>query len=291
MQNDEARRLNRHNIAAVGIVALVSLGSIAVINGMSEQAQRHAAERAAQATAQMAQVILAELDAMIDIPAGPFQMGCGADNISCQSDETPLRTVTLDAFQIDKYEVTNGQYRKCVSAGKCAPPRSNGSNTRDRYYGDAQYAAYPVIYIDWEQARAYCAWAGKRLPTAAEWEKAARGTDARIYPWGNQAPDCRRANFEDCDGDTAQVGSRQKGASPYGVMDMAGNAWEWVADWYGASYHASSPAENPGGPPSGEYHVLRGGSWYYDSWFLRASHRGWNPSGLTYVARGFRCAR
>jgi len=163
-------------------------------------------------------------DGMVQVyvPAGSFQMGSDTGD----SDEKPVHTVTLDAFWIDRTEVTNAMYALCVEAGKCSPPSSSKSYTRDNYYGDAQYNNYPVIYVTWDNANAYCEWAGRRLPTEAEWEKAARGTDGRTYPWGDAAPDSTRLNYNSNVGDTTEAGKYPSGASPYGVWDMAGNVWE-----------------------------------------------------------------
>jgi len=217
---------------------------------------------------------------MVYVPAGAFTMGSDKGN----SDERPVHTVYLDAFYIDKTEVTNAQYRKCVEAGGCDTP------VKTTYYDNADYTQHPVVYVSWNDADAYCRWAGKRLPTEAEWEKAARGTDGRTYPWG-EGIDCDHAQYSKCGGGTMPVGSKPKGASPYGALDMVGNVWEWVADWYDPDYYSQSPERNPPGPDSGEGRVLRGGSLHGNQRFTRCAYRvGGNPRHR-YFYVGFRCAR
>jgi len=222
---------------------------------------------------------------MVYVPEGDFSMGSNS-----YSDEQPIHIVYLDSFWIDQTEVTNRMYTLCVAAGKCAPPDSSSSYSRSSYYGNPDYGDFPVIYVSWNDASAYCAWADRRLPTEAEWEKAARGTDERTYPWGNTI-DCSLANYYSCVGDTTAVGSYESGKSPYGVYDLAGNIWEWVNDWYSDTYYASLPDRNPTGPSSGDYRVLRGGAWFNGDFYVRSADRYWSSPTLSNYYIGFRCSR
>lgn len=224
---------------------------------------------------------------MVYVPAGEFVMGGGL-----LPNEQPPHTVRLDPFWIDTYEVTNASYKQCVDAGACRPPASTGSNEYTTYFGDPSYDNYPVNQIDWADAMQYCTWAGEQLPTEAQWEKAARGTDERIYPWGNTWDPALAHSVLDGYLNTAEVGSKPGGASPYGAMDMAGNVWEWVADWYSEEYYAVSPADNPTGPETGKVRALRGGGYGgYDAGMRTVVRRG----DITPLERqtfiGFRCAK
>lgn len=192
---------------------------------------------------------------MVSISEGEFIMGVEGEKIQQQ------HLVYLDTYWIDQTEVTNGMYARCVEDGVCQEPSQSDSRSRENYYNHSAYAEYPVIYVSWNQAQAYCNWVGARLPTEAEWEKAARGTDGRQYPWGNDAPTYLLLNYDSQIGDTMPVGSFPSGASPYGVLDLSGNVWEWTADWFDGEYYAISPYKNPQGPPDGTLRTTRGGSW------------------------------
>lgn len=232
---------------------------------------------------------------MVFVPAGEFLTGSTNNDSVSDSDEKPQHTISLDAFWIDEHEVTNAQYSQCVSAGSCQPPSSTSSDTRSDYYGNSKFDNYPVIHVSWDDAKNYCGWAGKRQPTEAEWEKAARGPltgsgDARIYPWGSEF-DPSRLNFGSQQRDTMPVGSYPNGASPYGALDMAGNVWEWVADWYDGNYYSTSPRANPTGATSGSYRVLRGGAWDDFRNNLRAAFRYEVTPGSRLFTIGFRCSQ
>ncbi len=241
----------------------------------------------------------------IFIPAGEFIMG-STDTDAKQSmaggvafPEVPAQTVYLDGYWIDKYEVTNARYALCVADGGCKAPWHNLSYTGGiTYYGNPAYDNYPVIYIDWFMADAYCKWAGRRLPTESEWEKAARGTDGRRYPWGNDPITNDKANFCDIncpkahnninydDGypEIAPVGSYPAGASPYGVMDMAGNVWEWTS-----TYPKVYPLDSDN-PELTYERIWRGGPWSNGSWWIRSSIRYRSVPKYWYNNLGFRCA-
>lgn len=269
-----------------------------------------------------------DVDAMVTVPAGTFQMGCDSTITSqypcswnAYHQDEPVRTIWLDAFAIDKHEVTNSEYRRCVEAGACQPPR------RTTWYADATQAYTPVVFVSWWDAQDYCGWEGKRMPTEAEWEKAARGSlDTRVYPWGNQEPDCTRVYHQaiefrcsDAPDRPQRVGLRPTGASPYGALDMAGNVFEWVRDRYDVLYYNFGPLVNPPGPatsrvsksfgdpnqeaPRDEFYApvftVRGGTYSDSMHYMRVSHRHWGHHGdkpfddspwFRNRKVGFRCA-
>lgn len=272
-----------------------------------------------------------DLNAVVHVPAGTFFMGCDQSNpvedlcsYNIYHHPEPVRPIYVDAFEIDKYEVTNQEYAACLKAGACSPPRE----TKD--LNNPARALRPVAYVSWWNAQAFCAWDGKRLPTEAEWEKAGRGPlDTRKWPWGNEAPDCSRVNSAfymtgNCPERTkgiTQVGLFPRGASPYGAHDMAGNIFEWVQDKYDVTYYLYGPLSNPQGPPFSRvtidyealdkppkrdelgipFFTIRGGSWRDNPTYLRISHRHWGHHGddgpntdVPYFRNdkvGFRCAR
>ncbi len=223
---------------------------------------------------------------MILVPAGEFIMGSDPEDekrgIEVGIDELPQRKVYLPAFYIDKYEATNGLYKKFVhEAGNKAP-----FDWKDGFYPEGE-KDFPVAHIDWHDADAYCKWAGKRLPTEAEWEKAARGVDGRIYPWGD-AYDMKKANTKDWDRERVSAGSFPGGASPYGALDMAGNVWEWTADWY-EGYPGSALERSDFGRT---YKVLRGGGWNARGELVRSNERyPYRPEQSYQCFIGVRCVK
>jgi len=228
---------------------------------------------------------------MAAIPAGCFDMG---DHFGeGGTNELPVHNVCISAFEMDVHEVTNAEYAACVAGGGCTEPYYTGSYSRATYYGDPAYDDFPVIYVDWFQAEDYCTWAGKRLPTEAEWEYAARGgLSGKRYPWGDTISGTD-ANYWDSgdpwDNDTSPV--EYYAPNGYGLYDMAGNVWEWVNDWYQSDYYSVSPPNDPPGPVSGSYRVLRGGSWRYNTYFLRVAVRSNYFPVLEHNYVGFRCSR
>ncbi len=254
---------------------------------------------------------------LLYVPAGNFLMGSSDSDSQASSDEKPQHTVYLDAFWIDKTEVTNVQFQKFEDATSYQtdaekrgwsylfnPSSGNWEQTNGADWRHPQgptssvsgLETHPVVNVSWDDAEAYCQWAGRRLPTEAEWEKTARGPstgsgDGRIYPWGNASPDSPLLNFGGNVGGTTEVGSHLSGASPYGALDMAGNVWEWVNDWYDSSYYSSSPSANPHGPTSGDSRVLRGGSWGSGAQYVRVAYRIWYVPDVQNGNFGFRCSR
>ena len=265
---------------------------------------------------------ISETDGMtlVYVPSGDSTMGSDS---SSYANERPAHTVFLEAFWIDQTEVTNAMFGAFVAqtgyqtdaenAGSSYGYDPNTGKTERTQGAEWQHplgpdsglsdlAEHPVVHVSWNDARAYCEWAGRRLPTEAEWEKAARGTDGRTFPWGtdfdgthlnsadvNLGAGRGNSNFDDGFQLTSPVGSYPQGASPYGALDLVGNVWEWVSDWVDEAYYQSSPSANPGGPDSGEYRVLRGGSWHDPEDGNRAAYRGWASPEDTDITLGFRC--
>jgi formylglycine-generating enzyme required for sulfatase activity len=224
-------------------------------------------------------------ESRVPVPAASFLMGSETG----AADEKPVHRISGSAFVMDRNEVTNARFQSCVRAGACPPPSLKGSTMRRRYFDDPAFADYPVIFVSWAQAQAFCTFAGGRLPSEAEWERAAAGSEPRTYPWGESAPDCSKANFAGCVGDTDRVGRRVAGQSPYGAFDMAGNVWEWTADWYDAGYYKESPKQDPTGPANGTLKVMRGGCWVSGASSLRTTCRKAELPSAWAPNVGFRC--
>ena len=291
----------------LGAVLLILLGGLAL--GRYRVAGFGRAAAPAPATLRSTTRI-ADRDGMpqVYVPAGWFWMGSDPVDARASEDELPRRRVFLDAFWIDRTEVTHAMYVEFLNK------RGNGWEGGDTWF-DADdpaarivqesgrwealpaYADHPVVEVTWYGARAYCRWAGRRLPTEAEWEKAARGVEGRIYPWGEgreevvQVP-CGWANLAGCFFDTRPADAYEDHASPYGALNMSGNIAESVADWYRADYYQQAPDRNPPGPSSGEYKVLRGGSWTMSYLEARAASRFYSDPSFACLhhGEGFRCA-
>jgi len=292
--------LNRRCLIAVMTGVLTASGAVYaldvadVVREWTPAGKKLAAERAQSPSH----------DEMVLIPAGPFLMGSDKKvDRNAYLAELPQRKIYLDAYEIDKFEVTTVQFLKFVLA-KDLPPlidwQYDGGNFQETMVN------HPVMHVSWDDADAYCRWAGKRLPTEAEWEKAARGDDGRIYPWGNQMAGLSRSNY----GRTGlsgpvrdrperlllyppiiSVDKYDNAVSPYGIFQMSGNVAEWVADWYDPKYYASAPDRNPKGPENGTQRSFRGGGWIDSTPSVRAAQRNGTDPSTKMNWMGFRCAR
>jgi formylglycine-generating enzyme required for sulfatase activity len=291
------------------LLALALLSSACQLGGGQAQPTAialPAAEEPAESNVEAGSERVAPADGMVQVyvPQGSFQMG-GLDQRAA-SDEKPVHKVDMKGYWIDKVEVTNAMFLLCLQAGACSPPQSTSSESRPSYFNNPEFNNYPVVNVTWDDAKKYCEWAGRRLPSEAEWEYAARGNGINTFPWGDEKPDASRANFNYMLGDTNQVGSYPAGASLFGVLDMAGNVFEWTNDYYDAEYYASGPASNPPGPLSRTAYfnrVVRGGSYADGEAEIRVSKRA-SVLGPNYSAElgseaylgdfssriGFRCA-
>ncbi len=293
--------MRARNAMLAGVLFAVTMGGVGwaldvadVTPEWTPEGKKIAAERAK----------LPAKDEMVRIPAGWFLMGSDKKvDRNAYPPELPQRKVYLDAYDIDKYEVTTVQFLRFVLAMDRSPLvdwKYDGGNFQEAM------ASHPVMHVSWYDAEAYCKWAGKRLPTEAEWEKAARGEDGRIYPWGNQPAGLSRANF----GRTGlsgpvrdrperlllyppiiSVDKYENAVSPYGVFQMAGNVAEWVADWYDPAYYKTAPDRNPKGPERGTQKAFRGGGWIDSTPVVRAAQRNGTDPNTKMNWLGFRCAR
>ena len=253
---------------------------------------------------------------MVYVPAGPFLMGSANSDPNARDDEKPQRMVYLDGYWIDQTPVTNRMFAKFVaetgyqtkaekegwswvwrmineSVGVSLPFKTQGANWQHPRGSKSNRAGkwdHPVVHVTWHDVQAYCQWVGRRLPTEAEWEKAARSSDGRLYPWGNTEPNDKLLNFNDNISDTTSVGNYPAGASPYSALDMAGNVWEWTADWYDADYYNYAPQRNPQGPVIGRLRINRGGSWHVGAQRVGVGYRSRSSLSNCNDDLGFRCA-
>jgi len=272
--------------ALIVLAAYPAMGAAPIEKGAKELAPAQKQVQPQPQSLEKTEVPRPPAGAMVSIPAGEFTMGSQDGD----SDERPAHKVQLNAYSIDVYEVTVGQYEEFLRSGEARAPLDWNTMNQSRYQ------KRPVSNVDWADAAAYCKWAGKRLPTEAEWEKAARGTDGRLYPWGNDPPTPLHANYGKTGSHNydalSPVGTFENGKSPYGVYDMAGNVWEWVSDWYDSDYYKNSPQQNPEGLPTGGFKVIRGGAWNTSARNLRSSDRYWDPPTFrSLYFPGFRCAK
>ena len=289
---DEGKRaINEPNAAPTKVAQAKDTLDIASKLGLDDeqqavyqQLQEKIQQRDKQSPEDMALIQL-HARSMAVVPAGEFIMGSATGD----ADERPVHQVYVDAFSMDVHQVSVKRYARFLEATHHEVPPEWSLMNRP------QHQDRPVANVDWADADAYCKWAGKRLPTEAEWEKAARGTDGRVYPWGNEIPTKFYATSgkEVWSSHTAlsPVGTFEEGKSPYGIYDMAGNVWEWVSDWYDPDYYKTSPSQNPTGPPMGESKVVRGGSWGSGPKDLRAANREVHMTSFRGYGTGFRCAK